>query len=186
MNLRVLRRKVNWVWSVISTTAGMTKEVDTKFILSFVVNKNNLVTRHVWCFDNCVGVLVICVFLFAVFLPPSENSIAVNNNNNNTNMNFWHCGSYCVWGFFRLGRSLFIFSIELCWYISGITFSDSDCIPMICLARHIFSFTFHRYAAWNVSCYCFKDIREYYALDNTPYLETYFYTGKLSDGVGGP
>jgi len=47
------------------------------------------------CFDNCVGVLVICVLVFTVFCIvslmslflfvtlPSENSIAVNNNNNN-------------------------------------------------------------------------------------------------------
>ena len=45
------------------------------------------------CFDNCVGVLVICVLVFTVFCIvslmslflfvtlPSENSIAVNNNN---------------------------------------------------------------------------------------------------------
>jgi hypothetical protein len=55
------------------------------------------------CFDNCMGILVICVLVFTVFcvvrtvflygfiysylllvwglLPPSENSIAVNNNN---------------------------------------------------------------------------------------------------------
>jgi len=39
------------------------------------------------CFDNCVGVLVICVLVFTVFQPPSENSIAVNNNNNNNNNN---------------------------------------------------------------------------------------------------
>ena len=53
-------------------------------------------------FDSCVGVLLICVLVFIVFLycfiyvylllfvnsvrllPPSENSIAVNNNNNNS------------------------------------------------------------------------------------------------------
>jgi hypothetical protein len=65
------------------------------------------------CFDNCVGVLLICVLVFTVFcivctvvfycfiyvtlflfvlsvlvyglLPPSDNSIPVNNNNNNNN-----------------------------------------------------------------------------------------------------
>jgi len=56
----------------------------------------------------------------------------------------------------------------------------------MCVARQIFSFTFHRHATWYVSCYCLKVIQEYYALDNTPDLETYFYTWKLSDGVGGP
>ena len=57
------------------------------------------------CFDNCVGVLIICVLVFTVFciactvfwycfiyaylflfvtsVRPIENSIAVNNNNNN-------------------------------------------------------------------------------------------------------
>jgi hypothetical protein len=46
MNLRVLRRKVNWVRSVISTVVGMAEEINTKFILSVLVSKNKIVTRH--------------------------------------------------------------------------------------------------------------------------------------------
>jgi len=51
------------------------------------------------CFDNCVGVLVICIHVFIVFMycfvyedlflfvtnVRSENSITVNNNDNNNN-----------------------------------------------------------------------------------------------------
>jgi hypothetical protein len=68
---------------------------------------------YVWVFDNCMGVLVIRVLVFTVFLcwlysvvcivsfmyiytylllvqgllPPYEDSIAINNNNNNNNNN---------------------------------------------------------------------------------------------------
>jgi hypothetical protein len=46
MNLRVLRRKVNWVRSTISTVARMAEEINIKFILSVLVSKNKTVTRH--------------------------------------------------------------------------------------------------------------------------------------------
>lgn len=46
MNLRVLRRKVNWVRNTISTVAGMAEEINIKFILSVLASKNKIVTRH--------------------------------------------------------------------------------------------------------------------------------------------
>ena len=42
-----------------------------------------------------MGALVICAFVFTVFLPPSENSIAVNNNNNNNNNNMCYMEGKC-------------------------------------------------------------------------------------------
>jgi len=79
------------------------------------------------CFDNCVGALVICVFVFIVFcivftvflccfdyvylfllvlsvlvkglMPPSENSIAVNNNNNNNNNT---SNNWSYWNHFQI------------------------------------------------------------------------------------